>query len=115
MSLNQKYTWADFLKEYPEHKEKNTKRTSSEGKKAFESAYKKFIKTYLDERGVQLKKMEAKTIAQRDEFVQKIQSFQKKKDFAKATFYQKKAGLKDAAIAEFKRQTDRTKTIAKKF
>jgi hypothetical protein len=115
MSLNQKYTWADFLKEYPEHKEKNTKRTSSEGKKAFEAAYKKFIKTYLDERGAQLKKLEAKTVAQRDDFVKQVQSFQKKKDFAKATFYQKKAGLKESAIAELKRQADRTKAVAKKF
>ena len=38
MSVNQKYTWHDFLKEHPEHKEKSTKRTSPEGKKAFESA-----------------------------------------------------------------------------
>lgn len=115
MSLNQKYTWADFLKEYPEHKEKNTKRTSSEGKKAFESAYKKFIKSYLEERQTQLKRMDARAVAQRDEFVKKVQSYQKKKDFAKATFYQKKAGLKDSAIAELKRQADRTKTVAKKF
>lgn len=47
MSLNQKYTWKDFLREHPEHKEKKTKRTSSEGKKAFEAAFKAYIKKYL--------------------------------------------------------------------
>ena len=115
MSLNQKYTWADFLKGHPEHKEKKTKRTSSEGKKAFETAYKKFIKNYLEERQTQLKRMDAKAIAQRDEFIKKVQSYQKKKDFAKAAFYQKKIGLKDASIAELKRQAEYTKTVAKKF
>ena len=35
MSMNQKYTWHDFLREHPEHREKKTKRTSSEGKKAY--------------------------------------------------------------------------------
>ena len=115
MSLNQKYTWAGFLKEYPEHKEKKTKRTSSEGKKAFETAYKKFIKNYLDERQTQLKKMDAKAVARRDDFLKKVQAHQKKKDFAKAAFYQKKVGLQDAAIVELKRQAERTKTVAKKF
>lgn len=45
MSLHQKYTWHDFLKEHPE--KKGVKRTSSEGQKAFDAAYKKFAKAYL--------------------------------------------------------------------
>ncbi len=47
MSLNKKYTWADFLKANPEHKTKKTKRTSKEGQKAFEAACKLHNKEYL--------------------------------------------------------------------
>ncbi len=50
MSLNQKYTWNDFLKSHPEYKEKKIKRTSKEGAKAFESAAKQHLKEYLKER-----------------------------------------------------------------
>lgn len=54
MSLNKKYTWADFLKEHPEHKEKKLKRTSKEGQKAFEAAYKQHSKDYLKDRLVKI-------------------------------------------------------------
>lgn len=47
MSLNQKYTWGDFLKAHPEYKQKKIKRTSKEGQKAFEAAYKQHAKEYL--------------------------------------------------------------------
>lgn len=50
MSLNQKYTWKDFLRDHPEHKEKKTKRTSKEGQKAFEAAYKNHAKEFLKSR-----------------------------------------------------------------
>jgi hypothetical protein len=115
MSLNQKYTWADFLRDNPEHKEKKTKRTSPEGKKAFEAAYKKFIKDYLTEKQEQLKRMEDKVAARRNELTKKVQGFQKAKDIAKAKFYQKKVGEKDAAIDRLQKQTERAKFLQKKF
>lgn len=62
MSLNKKYTWARFLKEHPEHKEKKTKRTSKEGQKAFDAAFKQHAKEYLKERLAKIEK-EQKTAA----------------------------------------------------
>ncbi len=115
MSLNQKYTWASFLKDNPEHKEKKTKRTSPEGKKAFEAAYKKFIKEYLAQRQEQLKKMEEKAVARRRDLTAKVQQHQKAKNQPKVTFYQAKVGRQDAAIARIKKQMDRTKALSKKF
>lgn len=115
MSLNQKYTWADFLKDHPEHKEKKTKRTSAEGKKAFEAAYKKFIKEYLSERQNQLEKMQQRATQKREEISKKIQAFQKSKNLSKSKFYQLKVGRQDAAIAKLKKQVERTKFLQKKI
>ncbi len=50
MSLNQKYTWHDFLKDNPDLKKSGIKRTSKEGTKAFESAYNKRVKEVLKSR-----------------------------------------------------------------
>lgn len=115
MSLNQKYTWGDFLRDNPEHKEKKTKRTSPEGKKAFESAYKKFIKDYLSERQKQLQGMEEKAKARRQEITKKVQGLQKSKNFGKANYYQLKVGRQDAALARFRKQMERTKFLQKKI
>ena len=114
MSLNQKYTWNDFLKGNPEHKEKKTKRTSSEGKKAFEAAYKKFIKEYLAERQKMLARMQERIAKSRDELSIKVKTFQKAKNLPKAKFYQTKVGIKDAAIARINAKIEDTKTLLKK-
>lgn len=115
MSLNQKYTWNDFLRDNPEHKEKKTKRTSSEGKKAFEAAYKKYVKDYLAQRQQQLTKLEERTAKKHQELTQKVKDFQKAKNFPKAKFYQTKLGKRDAALADIKKQQDRAKTLQKKI
>ena len=115
MSLNQKYTWADFLKDNPEYKEKQTKRTSSEGKKAFEAAYKKFVKEYLGKRQEQLTKLEAKAAERGKAITEKVKGFQKAKNTPKAKFYQKKVGVKDASIAQYRKQLENDKQLAKKF
>ncbi|PIR16333.1 MAG: hypothetical protein COV46_08790 [Deltaproteobacteria bacterium CG11_big_fil_rev_8_21_14_0_20_49_13] len=60
MSLSKKYTWADFLKANPEHKAKKTKRTSKEGAKAFEAAYKQHVKEYLKARMAKIDKESAR-------------------------------------------------------
>jgi hypothetical protein len=115
MSLNQKYTWKDFLRDNPEHKEKKTKRTSNEGKKAFEAAYKKYIKEYLAQRQQQLEKMEERATKKRDELMLKVKDFQKAKNFPKAHFYQAKIGKQDASLARIKKQKDHAKTLQKKI
>ncbi len=61
MSLNHKFTWGDFLKQNPELKKKKIKRTSPEGEKAFQAAFKDFSKVFLKEREDRLKKV--KTVA----------------------------------------------------
>jgi len=114
MSLNQKYTWADFLRENPAHKEKKTKRTSSEGKKAFEAAYKKYIKGYLSERQTQLATMEKRAAERQNELTAKVKELRKAKKRAKATFYQTKVGKQSAAIASINKQMDRAKMLSKK-
>lgn len=60
MSLSKKYTWADFLKANPEYKTKKTKRTSKEGAKAFETAYKVHAKEYLKARLAKIDKEAAR-------------------------------------------------------
>jgi len=115
MSLSQKYTWKDFLKEHPEHKEKNLKRTSAEGKKAFESAYKSFIKKYLSERAEKLTKEISRQTKLRDEEVARLRELRKAKKKVKAKASQKKVGRRDAAIARFSKQQEKTKAQQKNF
>ena len=55
MSLRQKYTWNEFKREQGD-KAKDLKRTSAEGKKAFEAARKAKIKDYVKTRVSQTKK-----------------------------------------------------------
>lgn len=115
MALNQKYTWHDFLKEHPEFREKKLKRTSAEGKKAFEAAYKAFVKKYLVSRSEKITKAIERTTKRRDERVGKLKELRKAKKHPKAKLAQKKVGRQDAAIARFKRQQEKTKALAKNF
>ena len=113
MALNQKYTWHDFLKEHPEFREKQLKRTSPEGKKAFEAAYKAFVKKYLADRSTKLAKAIERATKRRDERIGKLRELRKAKKHPKAKLAQKKVGRQDAAIARFTRQQERTKALAK--
>ncbi len=70
MSLNKKYTWADFLKDNPEFKKNKTKRTSKEGQKAFEAAFKKHAKEVLKSRLEKLDKDEERTSKKRKALVE---------------------------------------------
>ncbi len=115
MSLNQKYTWQDFLKEHPEHKEKGTKRTSSEGKKAFESAYKAYVKKYLSERSEKADKLIEKAKTKRTGLVTKSKDLKKAKSTKKLNLTNKKIGKVDAAIARHERFKDKNKTVQKNF
>lgn len=110
MALNQKYTWADFLRQNPEKKE--LKRTSAEGKKAFETAYKGFIKEYLKTRVASLQKQQQTATASRDELVTRLKAT-KKANVAKR--FQVRVGQKDHAIAVIGQQIERTKEVQKQF
>lgn len=115
MSLNQKYTWKDFLKEHPELREKKIKRTSSEGKKAFDAACKAFLKKYLAGRMEKLSKDIARSTKRRDEVVVKLRELSKAKKTVKAKAVRKKVGRHDAAIARLAKQQEKTKAQQKNF
>lgn len=109
MSLTQKYTWHDFLKEHPEFREKKVKRTSGEGKKAFEAAYKAFAKKYLAERAEKLAKDLAQATKLRDEYVLKLRELRKAKKHTKAKGQQTKVGRADHALAQIEKLQAKTK------
>jgi 1,6-anhydro-N-acetylmuramate kinase len=113
MSLNQKYTWHDFLRENPEHKEKGTKRTSSEGKKAFESAFKAHCKKYLEDQQKRYDRQGEKAAEHTRALSAKVSELRKAKKFAKAKVAQKKAGRADAAVAQIARQKQRSQAKRK--
>jgi len=104
MSLNQKYTWHDFLRENPEHKEKGTKRTSNEGKKAFESAFKAHCKKFLEDQQKRYDTHGVKATERAKVLSAKVTELRKAKKFAKAKIAQKKAGRGDAAVAQIAKE-----------
>jgi len=113
MSLNQKYTWHDFLRENPEHKEKGTKRTSSEGKKAFESAYKAYCKKYLEDQQKRYDTQGEKAAGRARALSAKVSELRKAKKFSKANLAQKKAGRADRAVAQIAKQRQRAQAARK--
>jgi hypothetical protein len=113
MSLNQKYTWHDFLRENPEHKEKGTKRTSSEGKKAFESAFKAYCKKFLEDQQNRYDKQGEKATERAKVLSRKVTELRKAKKFAKGKVAQKKAGRADAAVAQIVSQKQRSQAKRK--
>lgn len=115
MSLKQKYTWQDFLKDHPEHREKGTKRTSSEGKKAFEAAYKAFVKRYLAERMEKVEKLLARTTAKRAELVSKSKEFRTAGRKTQMKNADRKIGNVDAAIGRHQRAKEKNKALQKSF
>ena len=107
MSLNEKYTWKQFLKENPELKEKGIKRTSADGEKAFKSAYKTKVKGYLTEREKVIAKMLERAIEKKVQLTEKVKAFQQKKDWPKTNIYQQKVGKQDAAINRWNKELKR--------
>lgn len=112
MSLNQKYTWADFLKANPDLKSKKIKRTSDEGRKAFEAAYKKYIKDYLKDLVAHQEKTLKAIIVQRDALVKKQKATQK---LVKSRILQGKIGNRDAAAYRTQKSIERSKSHQKNF
>jgi hypothetical protein len=115
MSLNQKYTWKDFLNEHPEHREKAVKRTSPEGKKAFESAYKDHIKKHLTDRMAKAEKLIEKAKTYRTELVAKSKEYRtaERKTALKNT--NAEIGRVDSAISRHEKFKSNTKDLQKNF
>lgn len=113
MSINQKYTWLDFLKEHPEHREKGTKRTSPEGKKAFESAFKAYAKQYLDKIEKRYEREIERAKKVRAERTERVKVAAKAKKFSRARMVQAKVGRADAAIVQIERQKKRAQAARK--
>lgn len=110
MALNEKYTWGDFLREHPE--KKGLKRTSPDGKKAFETAYKAFVKEYIKTRLGRLEKQQQRATKSRDELVVRQKAIKKA---ALAKRFQVRVGQKDHAIAVIGQQIASTREIQKQF
>ena len=115
MALKQKFTWNDFLKAHPEAKKKSLKRTSAEGKKAFETAYKAFMKEYLKDREIKTKKFIDKVTKTKAALVATLKKTEGKKWHLKTKALNQKIGRHDAAIARFEKLIVQTKEVAKQF
>lgn len=109
MSLAQKYTWADFLKAKPEFK---GKRTTDEGKKAFEAAFKSHVKGYLKDRATSEQKAHDVLVTKKTKLVETLK---KAKTGAKAKIVRAKVGRKEAAIVKMSKRIEKTKTVQKSF
>jgi hypothetical protein len=112
MSLNQKYTWNDFLKENPELKEKQVKRTSPEGKKAFEAAYKAKVKDVLKERLVWIDKEVKRAGSKKSALVTDIKA---KKTGVTKRVVQDKIGKAEKYLHRLEKMTKKTKQVQKNF
>lgn len=112
MALNQHFTWADFLKASPELKARKIKRTSDEGKKAFEAAYKKYIKDYLKDLVTHQEKVLESIIVKRDALVMKQKATKKP---ARSRILQTKIGNRDAAAYRTQKTIARSKSQQKHF
>ncbi len=110
MSLNQKYTWKNFLQENPEMKAKKVKRTSAEGKKAFEAAFKAKIKDLIKDRLVFIEKREKYVTKQRNELNETLKAT---KEAPERKIMQAKVGRKDAYLSRLTKMTEKTKLLQK--
>lgn len=113
MALQDKYTWKDFLAKHPDLKKKGIKRTSAEGKKAFETASKAYLKDYLKDREVRAKKFIEKIVQAKKEIVAKLQKVDGKKWHLKAKALNEKIGRHDAVLARFEKLIVRTQEVVK--
>ena len=109
MALNEKYTWADFLRRNPDKKE--LKRTTPQGKKAFEAAFKAHIKEYLKSQLESLAANQTKATKARDELVVRLKAV---KTTAARRKFQLRVGQKDHAMAAIAKQIERTKQLQKR-
>ena len=110
MSLNQKCLRSHYLRIAHALKAKKVKRTSNEGKKAFEAAYKAKIKDLLKDRLGWIEKEAKRVTEAKTELVANLKAA-KKTGRKKTT--QKKIGKKDKYIYRLEEMTKKTKQVQK--
>lgn len=108
--MNQKFTWKDFLESNPEFKAKGIKRTSAEGKKAFEAAFKARLKDILKERLVFIEKEESRATSERLALTDLIKATKKP---SQRKIIQEKIGRKDRYLSRLSKMAERTKMLQK--
>lgn len=115
MAIKDKFTWADFLKTNSDAKEKKLKRTSPEGKKAFEKAYKEFAKNHLKTREEQLAAESDRAGKNRAGLIEQLKNLKGKRKHVQQKRLNKKTGRLDAYLAKLAKAKDGIKEVAKKI
>lgn len=115
MALKQKFTWGDFLKQNPEFKEKKMKRTSPDGEKAYQAAFKKFTKDHLKNREGWVKKEEERVSKAKGALVKTLKGVDGKKWHLKAKDLNQKIGRYDAYLSKLSKWHEESKQLAKKI
>lgn len=114
MAIKDKFTWADFLKQNPEAKEKKLKRTSTEGQKAFEKAYKDFAKTYLKTREERVASETERTNKRKTELVTRLKGLEGRRKHVRQKKLNKAIGRYDAFLAKLGKSKASLKEASKK-
>lgn len=115
MSIAQKFTWGDFLKQNPALKEKKVKRTSPEGEKAYQAAFKKFAKEHLKARDEGIKKETDRVNKTKKDLLGRLKKVDGNKWHLKAKTLNKKIGRFDAYLARLAHWQETSKQLAKKI
>lgn len=115
MAIKDKFTWADFLKANSDAKEKKLKRTSAEGKKAFEKAYKDFAKSYLKTREEKLTAESDRAGKNRAGLIAQLKNLKGKRKHVQEKRLNKKTGRVDAYLAKLAKAQAGLKEVAKKI
>lgn len=115
MSLSQKFTWGDFLRQNPDLKAKKVKRTSPEGEKAFQAAFKKFAKDYLKEREAWIKKEEERVVEAKGKLVKTLKEVDGRKWRIKMKKLNKEIGRFDSYLSKISRWQEESKRVARKI
>ena len=115
MAIKDKFTWADFLKANPDAKEKKLKRTSSEGQKAFEKAYKDFAKNYLKGREEKLAAETDKAGKRKAKFVDQLKALKGRRKYVQEKRLNKKVGRYDTYLVKLSQLKEGLKETSKKI
>lgn len=115
MALKQKFTWGDFLKQNPEFKEKKMKRTSPDGEKAYQAAFKKFAKEHLKNREGWVKKEEERVTKAKGTLVKQLKAIDGKKWHLQSKKLNKEIGRFDAYLSKISKWHEASKQLTKKI
>lgn len=114
MALKDKFTWNDFLKQNPEFKEKKVKRTSPEGEKAFNVAFKNFAKEHLKAREAYRAKEAERAASRKAILIKDLKGLDGKKWYLRSKTLNRKIGRFDAYLAKLAREQKTLKEGSKK-